>query len=113
MVVPNLLNDMHNGPSPEAIRRGDEWLKDHLDSYVAWAASHDSLLILTWDADDGSGDNHITTIFVGPMIERGVYDTKTDHYNVLRTIIDMYDLRPFGETAGKDAIRNIWSRERR
>jgi hypothetical protein len=108
IVVPNQLNDMHNGSPRKAIRQGDQWLQDHLDSYVRWSARHNSVMILTWDEDDGSSDNYIVTIFIGPMVKRGVYDTKIDHYNVLRTIIDMYGLRPLGETAGKPAIRNIW-----
>jgi phosphatidylinositol-3-phosphatase len=111
LVVPNQINDMHNGPPPQAIRRGDRWLEDHLDAYVRWAARHNSLLILTWDEDDGSSGNRIVTIFAGPMVRRGVYDAKIDHYNVLRTLMDMYDLRPLGETAGKPAIRNIWRPE--
>ena len=112
IVVPNQLNDMHDGPPREATHQGDQWLKDHFDAYVRWSTRHNSLMILTWDEDDGSSDNHIVTIFVGPMVKRGVYDTKIDHYNVLRTIIDMYDLRPLGETVGKPAIRNIWKPER-
>jgi len=112
IVVPNQLNDMHHGPPQQAIRRGDQWLEDHLDSYVRWSVRHNSLMILTWDEDDGSGDNRIVTIFAGPMVERGVYDARIDHYNVLRTIIDMYDLRPLGKTTGKSAIRNIWRSER-
>ena len=112
IVVPNQLNDMHNGSTQQAIRRGDQWLEDHLDAYVRWSVRHNSLLILTWDEDDGSSDNHIVTIFIGPMVKRGIYDARIDHYNVLRTIIDMYDLRPLGETAGKPAIRKIWRLER-
>ena len=112
IVVPNQVNDMHDGPARNAIRRGDQWLEDHLDAYVRWSARHNSLLILTWDEDDGSSGNHIVTLFVGPMVEVGVYDARIDHYNVLRTIIDMYDLQPLGETAGKPAIRNIWRLER-
>jgi len=112
IVVPNQLNDMHDGAPREAIRRGNDWLEDHFVSYVRWAASHNSLLILTWDEDDGSSGNHIVTIFVGPMVKRGAYSEKIDHYNVLRTIIDMYDLQPLGLTTGKTAIRDIWVPER-
>ncbi len=111
-VVPNQLNDMHNGPARQAIRRGDQWLEDHLDAYVRWSARHNSLMILTWDEDDGSSDNHIVTIFIGPMVKPGVYDARIDHYDVLRTVTDMYGLRPLGETTHKPSIRNIWRPER-
>jgi hypothetical protein len=65
MVVPNQLNDMHNGKDPERIERGDHWLQTHLDAYVQWADTHNSLLIVTWDEDNGKSDNHIPTILVG------------------------------------------------
>lgn len=108
IVVPNQLNDMHDGASPPSIIRGDRWLKEKLDPYVKWAATHDSLLILTWDEDDGSSDNHIPTIFVGPMVKRGIYKDRVLHYHVLRTIIDMYELHPLGETIRVNSIKDIW-----
>lgn len=108
-VVPDQLNDMHDGEPPESIAKADRWLKENLDAYVRWAATHDSLLILTWDEDDGSSGNRIATIFVGPMIRRGAYARRIDHYGVLRTLTDMYGLRPLGEAGKSAAIREIWS----
>jgi acid phosphatase len=48
-VVPNLQHDMHDG----SIAEGDRWLKANLDGYVQWVASHNSLLVFTFDEDDG------------------------------------------------------------
>jgi acid phosphatase len=48
-VVPNLQHDMHDG----SIAEGDWWLKANLDGYVQWVASHNSLLVFTFDEDDG------------------------------------------------------------
>src|SRR5690349_20982408 len=64
IVVPNQNNDMHNG----TIRTGDSWIKNHLDTYVQWAKTHNSLFILTFDEDDDSQGNRIVTIFSGPMV---------------------------------------------
>jgi phosphatidylinositol-3-phosphatase len=47
---------------------------------------HDSLLVLTWDEDDGSQANHITTIFAGQMVMPGRYAEPITHYTVLATI---------------------------
>ena len=69
VVVPNLDHDMHNG----SIRTGDIWLQQHLDAYVQWAQSHNSLLIVQWDEDAGTAANHILTLFVGPMVAPGEY----------------------------------------
>ena len=107
-VVPDLLNDMHDGEPAASIPRGDRWLKEHLDAYVKWARTHNSLLVLTWDEDDGSSANRIVTIFVGPMVKRGEYAERIDHYGVLRTVIAMYGLRPPGEAARSAPIEGIW-----
>ena len=110
LVIPNQLNDMHNGRSPDSIRRGDAWLESRIGPYIRWARSHNSLFILTWDEDDLSSDNHIATLFVGPMVRPGRYGGRIDHYSVLRTLTDMYGLPPLGEAAKSDPITGIWRR---
>ncbi|MEI9931554.1 MAG: alkaline phosphatase family protein [Rhizomicrobium sp.] len=89
-VIPNLLDDMHDG----TIAQGDTWLKNNLAAYVTWATTHNSLLIVTWDEDDGSQSNQIPTIFVGPMVKQGQYSEHITHDNVLATIEAMYGLAP-------------------
>src|SRR5262249_4556192 len=84
-VVPNLNNHIHDG----TIVRADTWLRDHIDPYVQFAKTHNSLLILTWDEDDHSQSNRIPTIFVGPMVKPGRYSERITHYNVLRTVEDL------------------------
>lgn len=108
-VVPNQDNDMHNGEEPETIIRADQWLRARLDAYVRWAQTNNSLLIVTWDEDDGSAGNHIATIFVGPMVKPGKYAKRIDHYNVLRTLADMYGLKPPGRSAAAAPIDYVWS----
>ena len=103
-VVPNLQNDMHDG----TITMGDTWLRTNLDGYRRWAKTHNSLLILTFDEDDGTPTNLIPTIFVGPMVKPGKYSTTINHYNVLRTIEDMYGLPHDGAAATAAPITNIW-----
>jgi phosphatidylinositol-3-phosphatase len=109
IVVPNQQNDMHDG----TIRQADTWLQQHLDPYVQWAQSNNSLLIVTWDEDDNSSKNQIPTIFVGPMVKPGQYEEKINHYNVLRTLEDMYGLPYVGESASVDTIADTWSSESR
>jgi phosphatidylinositol-3-phosphatase len=128
-VIPNQDHDMHNGTDPKRIKKADTWLRDHLDGYVQWAQSHNSLLILTFDEshagnenlihrifsffrdeDEGgsSESNHIFTVFVGEMVKHGSYDQKIDHYSVLRTIEEMYGLSYAGSSAASSAISNVW-----
>ena len=105
-VIPNLQDDMHDG----SIQRGDQWLSTHLGAYATWATSHNSLLVVTTDEDDRSHANHITTILAGAHIAAGQYPIRTDHYGVLRTLLDSFDLAPFAGAATASAISGIWSR---
>ena len=103
-VIPDLLNDMHDG----TIQQGDAWLQAHLAAYANWAKIHDSLLIVTWDEDEGTGTNRIATIFVGPMVKPGTYTQYINHYNVLRTIEALYRLPYAGKSASVTTITNVW-----
>ena len=108
IIVPNQVNDMHHGKDPETIQRGDQWLKDHLEAYVQWAQQHNSLLIVTWDEDDKKEHNRIATLVIGPMVRAGHYDQRINHYNVLRTIEDLYGLPHSGASAEAAPINVIW-----
>jgi phosphatidylinositol-3-phosphatase len=103
-VIPNLNDDMHNG----TIQQGDSWLQSHLLPYVTWAQTNNSLLIVTFDEDQGTTANHIATIFVGPMVKPGNYSEKINHYNVLRTIEDMFGLAHMGQTTSANPITDVW-----
>ncbi|HET9963302.1 MAG TPA: alkaline phosphatase family protein [Nitrospiraceae bacterium] len=110
IVVPNQRNDMHDGSDPQRIKDGDAWLQAHLEPYVQWAFSHNSLLIVTWDEDDGDhrSPNQIPTILVGPMVQPGRYEEKANHYSLLRTILDMYGAQPIGLSRQASPIRSPW-----
>lgn len=106
LVVPDQLNDMHDG----SIARGDAWLAKHIGPYAQWAMAHNSLLIITWDEDDGSGDNRVATLLVGPMVKRGSSAQRINHYNVLRTVEEMLGLPYLGNSADAQPIRGVWQR---
>ncbi len=110
IVVPNQVNDMHHGKDPETIQTGDRWLRDHLDGYAQWTQQHNSLLILTWDedSDNAKENNRIVTLFIGPMVKTGRYDQRITHYNVLRTIEDLYGLPHSGASADTVPITQVW-----
>ena len=103
-VVPNLCDDMHSC----SITTGDTWLKNNLDGYAQWAKTHNSLFIIDWDEDNMTNPNQIATIFVGPMVKQGTYSEHIDHYNVLRTIEDMYGLTPLQNAATATPITDVW-----
>ncbi|HEX5121325.1 MAG TPA: alkaline phosphatase family protein [Pseudonocardiaceae bacterium] len=103
-VIPNLLDDMHDG----TVAEGDTWLRDNIDAYVQWATAHNSLLIVTWDEDDNSMNNQIPTLFVGAHVTPGKYTERVTHYNVLRTLQDAYGLAPLGNSATATPITDVW-----
>jgi hypothetical protein len=103
-VVPNLCNDMHDC----GIATGDGWARANLADYVTWAQQHNSLLVVTFDEDNGSSANHIATVLVGPMVDSGASDQRIDHYSLLRTLEDMYGLPPLGMAADAEPVSGIW-----
>jgi Phosphoesterase family len=109
-IVPNNCNNMHDGPAPNCwVSTGDMWARRHLDAYAQWAKTHNSLLIVTWDEDDGTPLNHIATFFVGARINPGNYSERIDHFTVLRTIEAMYGLPGLGSAAQRSAITDVFA----
>ena len=103
-VIPNLCDDMHDCSASA----GDTWLRANLAGYADWAMKHDSLLILTWDEDDGSQANQIPTIFAGQLVRPGRYAEAINHYRVLATIEAAYGLPRDGHAATVAPITDIW-----
>ena len=108
IVVPNLNNDMHNGTDPATITAADTWLKNHLDGYIQWSKTHNSLFILTYDEDNSASGNRILTFFDGAMVKKGKYAQKNSHYNFLRMLEDMYSLPYSGASAKVKPIDYCW-----
>src|SRR5258707_10260492 len=104
IIDPNLNDDMHDG----TIAQGDTWLQQHINSYIQFAQTHNSLLIVTWDEDDSASGNQIATIFVGPMVKQGQFTETINHFNVLRTLEDMYGLTHVGSAATATPITDVW-----
>lgn len=104
LVIPDQLSDMHDG----SIAQADAWLAEEIESYAQWALTHNSLLIVTWDEDDGSEDNRIVTLLFGAMVKPGQYAQRTNHYGLLRTLTDMYGLPALGESRLQQPLRGMW-----
>ena len=108
-VIPNLADDMHDsGTTGIATTSGDTWVKNNLNSYVQWCKTNNSLLILTFDEDDDTPVNQITTMIIGQDINGGSYNQAITHYNVLRTIEDLYGLPYAGSSKDSSFINKIW-----
>jgi hypothetical protein len=103
MVVPDVDNDMHSG----SVHAADDWAREHVAPLAAWAKTHNTLIIFTWDEGYDQA-NSIPTFFIGPMVKPGRYWRHLDHYDVLATLEAMYGLRRTGGAARARIITDIW-----
>jgi acid phosphatase len=123
-VIPNLTDDMHNGSNiATEVGAGDTWLKTNLSAYADWAEQNNSLLIVTWDEDSSSYTTHcpgsvitttppknrIPTIVMGQPVAAGTTSSTTyTHHDLLRTLLDIYGIAPFGGATTAKDITDIW-----
>lgn len=106
-VVPNLCSDMHDC----SVATGDTWLRTNLSAYATWAATHNSLLVVTFDEDNRLSGNKIPTVLYGQPVTAGSSSSTTyNHYNLLRTLEDMAGLGTHaGNAASASDITGIWA----
>jgi hypothetical protein len=109
-LVANLDSDMHNGFGNAAIAPGDTWFHNHIDPLLPWALTHNTLVIFTFDEDEGFGltPNNIPTVFFGPMVKGGTDTNHIDLYSILRTMEDMYGLPYAGNASTASPITSCW-----
>ncbi|WP_344367505.1 putative Ig domain-containing protein, partial [Arthrobacter humicola] len=100
-VVPDSCNSMHDC----SVGTGDTWAMNHVDTYLQWAKTHNSLLITTWDENDSSvSTNKIATFFNGANVIPGNYTQTINHYSILGLIQDAYGLPRNANTLGAAAL---------
>ncbi|WP_433466475.1 alkaline phosphatase family protein [Spirillospora sp. CA-128828] len=108
-VIPDLCHDMHDC----SVAAGDSWVRANLGGYARWARAHGSLLIVTFDENDGSSGNRIATVFTGAFVKPGRYPEEIDHYSVLRTIEDAFRLAHAGASGARGPVTDVWMAGRR
>src|SRR5213075_2014521 len=112
IVVPDLSHDMHSfGTLTDAqtIQAGDTWLRQHLDGYAQWAKTNNSLYIVQFDEDNFTTADRIPTLFTGQHVKPGQYGEHITHYNILRTLCDMYGAARPGKSAQATPITDCWN----
>lgn len=108
MYIPNLNNDGHNTDTAFA----DRWLKKEFGGKLDDPNFlKDNLVVITFDESlDYKGPNQILTLFLGSNVRAGsVVATPENHYDVLRTIEDNFELGNLGRGDSKaKPITGIW-----
>lgn len=89
-IVPNLLDDAHNG----SLSTADAWLKTHIAPLIASSTfQNNGLLVIVFDesvdSDTSYGGGHIAMVVVGPKVKHGYRSTvHYQHQNLLKTAIE-------------------------
>ena len=94
-ITPDACDDMHDCST----NMGDAWLQATVPLILSSPAftAQNSLLVITWDEDDGTLANQVPTLVVSSQVEPGYRSTLAyTHYSLLRTIEDAWSLAPLG-----------------
>ena len=90
-ITPDLCHDMHgasgcpSGTSTSAnIQAGDTWLSNELPRILAYANAHDSVVYVVWD--EGSNNQTIPFLALGPHVKTGASSTAYTHSSQLKSI---------------------------
>ncbi len=67
-----LIPDENNSMAGGNVTGGDAWLRTEITGYAAWATTHRSLLVITWDqASPDDPTNHIPMLAIGTGVTAG------------------------------------------
>ena len=109
-VIPNNCHNSHNSSTAGCTAAdADTWLSQNVPQMLQ-AAGPNGLVILTWDEDDNSAQNHVLTVFAGGLVAPGsVSNQNVNHYTVVRTICDALGLPAVGASFSEVPITGIWA----
>ena len=104
-ITPNLCDDMHTScpPSSNTVRQGDDWLAKWIPRIMASDAyKNDGAIFITWDEAEyadrcPSADCPVGMLVLSPLAKGGGYvsSAKLDHSSTLRTLQEIFGVRPF------------------
>ena len=89
------------------VRYLSHWLQGFLTPLLQQPNfSNGTLVVVTFDESIPYADNHIYTLLLGDMVQKGAMETaKYNHYSLLRTIEVNWDL---GDLGRYDALSNYY-----
>jgi acid phosphatase len=110
-IVPNLLNDAHDG----SLSTADSWLKTNIAPLIASATfQKDGILIIVFDESAGSdtqhGGGHVAAVVIGPKVKAGSKSTTLyQHQNMLKTVMKALGLSSFpGAASGATGMTDFF-----
>jgi acid phosphatase len=107
-ITPNMCNDMHDC----SVSTGDTWLKNNVPAILNSAAftTQNSLLMITWDEDNGASGNHVATLVIAKDVPAGFRSSvRYTHYSLLRTVESAWGLAPLtGNDGGASPMSDFF-----
>jgi hypothetical protein len=112
-ITPNLCNDMHDAcaPSRNEIKQGDSWLSGTVPAILASRAYRQGgVIFLLWDEGTNDSDGPLPMFVISPDARRGYSnDIRYTHSSTLRTIEEIFDLKPMlGGAAQSNDLRDLF-----
>jgi hypothetical protein len=120
---PNLDDDGHDPTAnpPEGLKKSADWLRMFLITWLhfddkTWLPKDDALkrtlVIITFDESEGdTKPERIYTVFLGNMVQQQEVKDGYNHFSVLRTIEDNFNVGPLRQGSGDGTaavIGGIW-----
>ena len=104
-VVPNMINDMHDGTTAQ----GDAFLQAFVPLVTSSSDYAHTLLIVTFDegTTTAGGGGHIYTAAAAPWLSGNTITSTYNHFNVLRTTEQIFGLPFLGRAATTQTITEI------
>lgn len=103
-ITPDRCHDTHDC----SVAVGDRWLQQvvpQITSSQAWKSN--GVLIITWDEDDGSADNHVLTLVVASGVSHKASTRSYTHYSLLATVEDLLGVDRLGEAAHASPMSDL------
>jgi hypothetical protein len=105
-ITPDLCHDGHDCSSQTA----DDFLAGLVPRILASDAwRQNGLLLITWDEDDGHGDNRVPALVVAPTLASHQTSRPHDHYSLLATVEDRLGVPRLGEAARASAFDELFA----
>ena len=103
-ITPGLCHDGHDCSTAAA----DTWLSQvvpQITSSAAWRAG--GVLLLTWDEDDTSAQNHVATLVIAPQLKAHASARAYTHYSLLATVEDRLGVARLGAAATASPLDDL------
>jgi acid phosphatase len=104
LVVPDKMNDAHDGTLSQA----DNWLKKWLPAIEAGPDYQAGRLAIVVNFDEGadtSKSRQVLTVVISPYTKHVVSSTAYDHYSLLRTLSNIFGVTPLRNAASAKSMR--------